>query len=546
MISPCFEAQDQLFIPGPAFLLAPDDRYRLFAKNMLPQIQKTRPLLGQCYCRNNGRKAVEPVTLLALLVLQFWERVPDRQAVELLNYHCGWAFATGWEIGRPLFHATVLVNFRQRLIQNQQAAVAFDQVIRCLVESGLLKKQASRRLDSTLIVGLVSHMGSLECVRESLRLALLELDALGATDRPQAGWALWWERYVENQLDYRAETGVLQAKLKQAGEDLVALLAWVDRFSTLAWANGPKLKLLRRVFAEQFEVAAALPQPREKTPAGAVKNPHDPEAQWVKKGCGHQKKEVVGYKVQVSETVAETPAARGEPTAQFITAIETQLATASDERGMEQVRQAEADLDLPPAPIQYVDAAYISTAQLVQAKAENRELIGPAPAPPSREGRYSAADFEVTFDPLAARCPAGHLHADYHQWQDSEMGGLATRFNWGEHCAACPFRPKCVSPKQPLRTLAVGPHHELLQTRRREQRTLEFKARCQHRNAVEGTQSELVRGHGLRHARYRGLEKVRLQNYFIGAACNVKRWIRQLQWQARQTKGAVCPASEKQ
>ena len=55
-----------------------------------------------------------------------------------------------------------------------------------------------------------------------------------------------------------------------------------------------------------------------------------------------------------------------------------------------------------------------------------------------------------------------------------------------------------------------------------------------HRNAIEGTQSELVRAHGLRRARYRGLGKVKLQNYFIGAACNVKRWIRLEAWKLRQ------------
>jgi IS5 family transposase len=52
-----------------------------------------------------------------------------------------------------------------------------------------------------------------------------------------------------------------------------------------------------------------------------------------------------------------------------------------------------------------------------------------------------------------------------------------------------------------------------------------------HRNAIEGTQSELVRAHGLRRARYRGLAKVKLQNYFIGAACNLKRWLRRLAWE---------------
>ena len=50
-----------------------------------------------------------------------------------------------------------------------------------------------------------------------------------------------------------------------------------------------------------------------------------------------------------------------------------------------------------------------------------------------------------------------------------------------------------------------------------------FKQEMRRRNGIEGTQSELVRGYGLRQARYRGQAKVRLQNYLIGAACNIRR-----------------------
>jgi len=49
------------------------------------------------------------------------------------------------------------------------------------------------------------------------------------------------------------------------------------------------------------------------------------------------------------------------------------------------------------------------------------------------------------------------------------------------------------------------------------------------RHAIEGTISELVRGHGLRRARYRGFAKVDLQNQLIAAACNIKRWFQKLQ-----------------
>jgi hypothetical protein len=55
-----------------------------------------------------------------------------------------------------------------------------------------------------------------------------------------------------------------------------------------------------------------------------------------------------------------------------------------------------------------------------------------------------------------------------------------------------------------------------------------------HRNAIEGTQSELVGAHGVRLARYRGLIKVRLQNYLAGAACNLKRGLHREIWTLRR------------
>jgi len=75
-----------------------------------------------------------------------------------------------------------------------------------------------------------------------------------------------------------------------------------------------------------------------------------------------------------------------------------------------------------------------------------------------------------------------------------------------------------------------------------EQQTEAFVEEIKQRNAIEGTQSELVRAHGLRRARYRGLAKVGLQNYFAGAACNAKRWIRRTIWQMKQVLPEARPA----
>ena len=91
--------------------------------------------------------------------------------------------------------------------------------------------------------------------------------------------------------------------------------------------------------------------------------------------------------------------------------------------------------------------------------------------------------------------------------------------------------------------LRVNEHHTLTQARRKLMRTEEFKKDMRHRNGIEGTQSELVRGYGLRRARYRGSNKNRLQNYFIGAACNIKRWCRRVTWEAQQALRAEQPVA---
>jgi len=49
------------------------------------------------------------------------------------------------------------------------------------------------------------------------------------------------------------------------------------------------------------------------------------------------------------------------------------------------MEQEQAALGLAKPPVQYVDGAYISAAALVQAQAEDRELIGPAQPAPQKD-----------------------------------------------------------------------------------------------------------------------------------------------------------------
>jgi hypothetical protein len=606
MSLPSFSTPAELFSTAglAASLFAPTDRDRLFAQLVYPRLANARPTMENCYCPENGRLAIEPVLMLGVSILQDVDGVPDRQAVEMLRYHAGWNFALNRQLGDPVFHPTSLVNFRNRLEEHQQSAVAFQRVLDALQEAGLVSRQSRQRLDSTQMFGRVAKMNRLDCVRETTRLALKELEeVIPAQERPPF-WIRLWERYVESQVDYRASAETLGRKLGEAGVDAWQLLEWLSQPSQSDRASGAQAQLLRRVFGEQFEVLGGQPapvaKPKEPVMAGElpariqteealaanalaepavgapnevasqavasgqtefaaqvmaaaveiqprgkgqwdwdrVQNPHEPEATYGVKGQGQQKKEPVGYKVQVAESVSEAVLAPGEPTRNFILGIVTHRAYESDELGALKMEQEQGQMGLEKPPVQYVDGAYVSAQKLAEVQAQGRELIGPAQPAPQKDGRFSTEDFQVQVEERTALCPAGKTNTQCSPLEEEATGKVSYRFEFGFHGQACPLRGQCLGQDQRHRTLVVGEHHTLLPARRQEQQTEGFKQRMKQRNGIEGTQSELVRGHGMRRARYRGLAKVKLQNYFIGAACNVKRWIRREAWKLAQAVSA--------
>jgi Transposase DDE domain/Transposase domain (DUF772) len=577
MSMPSFSSQSELFSTAglSASLFPKDDRYRLFAKLVYPALASARAALASCYCLDNGRVAIEPVLMLGVSLLQELDGVPDRVALEMLRYHAGWNFALNRQLGDPTFHPTSLVNFRHRLLEHDCSALGFTSILTALEKAGLISRQSRQRLDSTQMFGRVARMSRLDCVRESLRLALEELEAIVKPQLRPAFWPSFWERYVDTQVDYRVSSETLARKLGEAGSDSWQLLEWLRRQTE--WMAGTQVKMLARIFTEQFELMAGQPAARTREaltvgaadtlpnqaalaaaeagrpslPAGPaivepkakelltserVQNPHDPEATYSVKGKGEKQMEHVGYKVQIAETVCEAVLAPREPTRNFIVGILTHAAYESDEAGAMKMEQEQARMGLDKPPVQYVDGAYVSAQKLVLAQAEGREIIGPALPGPDQHGRFKVSDFQVQVEERKAICPAGKVNTQCSRLIENASGKINYRFEFSTHCHDCSLRAQCVSKTQRHRTLVVGEYHTALQARRLEQETHAFKERMKHRNAIEGTQSELVRAHGLRHARYRGLAKARLQNYFIGAACNVKRWIRHEIWKLQQTQ----------
>jgi hypothetical protein len=155
------------------------------------------------------------------------------------------------KLGAEGFHPTTLVNFRQRLLESGKSDLALRAVVGALAEEGFIAKGSKQRLDSTHILGVVARLSALECVRETLALALEELDgSLPEGERPEF-WEQLWERYVESKLDYKNAEEALQSKRRQAGADAWRLLKWWLEPLGVELREAKGVALLRKVFAQQ-------------------------------------------------------------------------------------------------------------------------------------------------------------------------------------------------------------------------------------------------------------------------------------------------------
>jgi hypothetical protein len=523
-----------LFIPdrvmdGPA--AKPFVLYRDYVR---PKLEAKRAQLDKMYALVFGRPEIDPVFLLGVTQLQILERMPDRQAVDRCMFDLRWRLALGIPDGWKGMNPSTLSTFRNRLAEHDLARLTLDAGLDAMRQAGYLGKRKSVRIDSTHVLAEVSAMSRLECVRETLRLAL---DFLTEWGGPTA-WEPWVTRYAERypQDLRKASVPKLQTTMKQAGADMRDVLIKAGTIGTVVMQSEP-VALLQRVFDEQFEIRPEKTlEERRVTPAGSVHNPHDPDAQWsTKKSLG--KVGWVGYKVQLCETAPEQSRVKGEPTEAVITAVLTQPATTSDHGSLRPVIAAQtASGEAPPETV-FTDAGYISAPALEDAETGGYEVCGPVGAPPHSGTRFGSDAFTVDIPNRRATCPADKQSSECSRITETGIAATCYYFAWARtDCLACPLAGQCLSKKKisPFRTLQVGEKHMLVQARRLLCRTPEYQKRMQRRNAIEGTNSELKRGLGVRKCRYRGQAKTNVQMQLSGAACNLRRWAARMCWLTRK------------
>jgi transposase len=474
-----------------------------------------------------GQPAEAPAHLALVTIMQFAEGLSDAQAADAVRGRIDWKYALALELTDPGFDASVLCEFRKRLIAGNAELLLFETMLTLFRQQGLVKAKGRQRTDSTHVLAAIQTLNRLECVGETLRQALNRL-AVVAPDWLQS-WVppSWFDRYSRRFEEYRlpTEKPARYALAEQIGADgRQLLLAVYASPAPTALREVPALQLLRQVWVQQF-AATADDEPmhwrtaEDLPPAPLlISSPYDPAARYGKK----RDTEWTGYKVHLTETC-------DDDTPNLITDVTTTPASTSDSTTLPLIQEHLAARQVTPGE-QIVDSGYMSADHLLTSGTDYRiDLIGPVADDHSWQTKaangFGAAQFVIDWDAKQARCPQGQQSVVWMERTDRH-GQATTHITFSKPlCAACARRTACTRSATAPRALLVREreHYAALQAARERQQTELFKAQYARRAGIEGTISQGVHTGDLRRSRYIGEVKTRLMHLLLAAALNFMR-----------------------
>ena len=472
-----------------------------------------------------GQPAAAPWRLALVSVLQFLEDLPDRQAADAVRGRIDWKYALSLDLTDPGFDYSVLSEFRGRLVEGEQETLLLDTLLVRLKEAGLVKSGGRQRTDSTHVLAAIRGLNRLETIGETLRAALNSLAEAAPAWLTERITADWFERYGRRVEEYRLPKGeaARTALAERIGRDGHEVLAAVYAADAPAGLHAlPAVQALRRTWVHQFYVedeqvrwrtAAELP------PAGQRHDsPYDVEARYSNK----RSVTWVGYKVHLTETCdAEAP--------HLITHVETTLAPVSDIDRTAPIHEALAARGLAPIS-HFLDAGYVDAPLLLSSQSEHGiEMVEPVRPDASWQGKtrqgYDLGAFTIDWEAQTVTCPQSQTATCWVPKTDT-WGNAVIHVRFPSRaCTHCSERAQCTQAKTSPRNLTFRPRpeHEALQEARRQQETEEWRQRYATRAGVEGTLAQALQLFDLRHCRYIGLAKTRLQHVLTAVALNIVR-----------------------
>jgi Transposase domain (DUF772) len=254
-----------------------------------------------------------------------------------------WKYSLSLALDDPGFDASVLCEFRTRLVAGGLEQRMLDLMLEHFRAHKLLKARGRQRTDSTHVLAAIRAVNRLECIGETMRAALNSL-AVVAPDWLQAhSDPAWVDRYGRRFDDTRLpeKPEARRDFAKRIAADGYRLMEMIVAPDAPAWLREvPAVQTLRRVWIERFSRENARVEERDNAQgrppsAGMISSPDDPDARYATKRTTAW----TGYKVHLSETC-------DDDLPRLITHVETAPGPAVDGDATPTIHQALAAKDL--------------------------------------------------------------------------------------------------------------------------------------------------------------------------------------------------------
>lgn len=467
------------------------------------------------YCLNNGRPSVPPARITKVLILETYEDLSDREALEMLRFNIKWKYALDVPLDYEGFDRSLLVYFRARLLINHKEKMIFKKTLEFARKAGLLKKEVDQVIDSTPMLGAGAVKDTYELLRDGIRKILSSLDkktkskmnlslkAYGKNDpKPKINW--------EDKKERRELLSILISDVKKVLSHLDVDKEDVDNELKDA-AN-----LLARIVSQDIEKDKEnKPKIKKGVAKDRIISTTDPEMRHGRKSSDGK---FNGYKTHLTKDVSSD----------IITNIDVSSGNCPDQEMAESlIDEAKEDFKVKTRSLTG-DGAYSSPDTQKKMSDREIELISKVPVA-KNSGKLSKEEFSIDLEEEKVVCPEGKVATKCYQSKDAEGETTKIFIFPKETCQLCSRKNECTNAKNTGRTITVGPNEEYLQKMRARQKTEQFKEIYNKRRPpIERKIAELI-CHGLRKTRYIGKRKSRLQALFTAAAVNLKRIFKEQQ-----------------
>jgi IS5 family transposase len=431
------------------------------------------------YCEDNGRPVTNfPRRMFKAEILQFKYNWSDREMEEQARYNIVVKWFLELDIDEKPFDHSALTKFRAKLGAKKHSELFLD-ILKQIKEAGLLdnKKQS---IDASAVDGDIAVLGTIELIKKGCFGVIREMKE-------------------------KNHDACIEFEKKESVESVVkkALKLLKDSEPIQGIEHGRNI--LQSILDDNITITENEIKKRKKKGKGRIVSPVDEDVTF---GAKSKHNTWAGFKLHLMMTKKR-----------FITSISLTTACVTDDK------EAVHLLDQQEEPPDTVtgDGLYGTGDNWRDFEERDCMLVAPVRGQENKTGLYPKTEFAYDKETKSITCPAQKTTTTY--TKNEKTKAFVYRFSQKD-CQNCKLKSQCTTGK--YRSVSISFYHEEFEKARKFNETEDYKTLQEERKQIESKFAEMKNIHGLKRARYRGLERVTIQAILTAIVVNLKNFIRLL------------------